>query len=73
MLFSDVIVPGGLNGDLLARELRETRPGLRIPLTTGDAGDAKTLTTDGSTFEVLGQPYRFDELARGVRRALDTP
>ncbi len=74
LLFSDVSMPGGMNGYMLARRLREDQPGLKILLTTGYAGDVKGVAAEeGGEFEVLSKPYRLEELARTVRLVLDTP
>jgi two-component system NtrC family sensor kinase len=35
LLFSDVVMPGGMRGDELARRAREIRPGLKVLLTSG--------------------------------------
>jgi len=71
MLFSDIIMPGGVNGFMLAREMRQLRPDLRVLLTTGYAGDENAHMSDNSEFEVLRKPYTLDELARKVRSVLD--
>ena len=74
LLFSDVIMPGGMNGYMLARKLREKQPKLKVLLTTGYVGDVKGVAPDGSSeFEVLNKPYNFEELARSVRSVLDEP
>jgi PAS domain S-box-containing protein len=72
MLFSDFIMPGGMNGLLLAREVQRRVPGIRILLTTGYAGEAVAEGADrGSDLPVLKKPYRMDGLARAVRAVLD--
>jgi PAS domain S-box-containing protein len=74
LLFSDLIMPGGMNGFGLAREMRERLPGIRILLTTGFAGSADGKNSDqGTEFEVLKKPYRLADLARRVRMVLDDP
>ncbi|SEO96516.1 PAS domain S-box-containing protein [Methylobacterium sp. ap11] len=74
LLFSDLIMPGGMNGVLLARAARERQPRIRVLLTTGYA-EASIERTDagGSEFEIINKPYRRMELARRVRLALDGP
>ncbi|WP_420865478.1 hybrid sensor histidine kinase/response regulator [Methylobacterium indicum] len=74
LLFSDLIMPGGMNGVLLARAARERQPRIRVLLTTGYA-EASIERTDagGSEFEILNKPYRRMELARRVRLTLDGP
>ncbi len=74
LLFSDLIMPGGMNGLVLAREARLRRPDLKVLLTTGYA-EASLERTDvgGSEFEILKKPYRRADLIRRVRAALDSP
>jgi CheY-like chemotaxis protein len=74
ILFSDIVMPGGMNGIALAREARRLYPGLRILLTTGYAAAALNGTEtlpDGVT--ILGKPYRDLELGRRLRQMLDAP
>ncbi|MDB5895559.1 MAG: sensor hybrid histidine kinase [Rhodoferax sp.] len=74
MLFSDLIMPGGMNGFALAREMRARIPGLKILLTTGYAGSSDGLNADqGAEFEIIKKPYRLTDLARRVRMVLDGP
>ncbi|WP_237479544.1 PAS domain-containing protein [Lichenibacterium dinghuense] len=68
LLFSDVVMPGDLDGVALAREAQRRHPGLKVLLTTGQgAGPAR------AEFEAIGKPYRRSELAEAVRRLLDAP
>ena len=74
MLFSDLIMPGGMNGFALARELRVRVPGLKVLLTTGYAGSSDGKNSDeGTEFEIIKKPYRLADLARRVRMVLDGP
>ncbi|WPB55842.1 histidine kinase famiy protein [Xylophilus sp. GOD-11R] len=72
LLFSDIIMPGGMNGFVLARELQARLPGIKVILTTGYASTGDTGEREQShEFEILKKPYRLSELARKVRRVLD--
>jgi len=72
LLFSDLIMPGGMNGFGLAHEMRKRLPHIRILLTTGYAGSSDGMNkSEGSEFEILKKPYRLSDLARRVRRVLD--
>ena len=74
LLFSDLIMPGGMNGFSLAREMRKRLPSVRILLTTGFAGSSDGKNSDeGVEFEILKKPYRLADLARRVRMVLDGP
>ncbi|WP_457104087.1 hybrid sensor histidine kinase/response regulator [Methylobacterium sp. P5_C11] len=74
LLFTDLIMPGGMNGVLLAREARSRQPKLKVLLATGYA-EASLERTDigGSEFDLLNKPYRRTELVRRVRAILDGP
>ncbi len=74
LLFSDVVMPGTLDGVSLAREARRRHPGLKVLLTTGHTGpEMSGQGFAGADFETIGKPYRRSELARTVRRLLDGP
>jgi PAS domain S-box-containing protein len=74
MLFTDLIMPGGMNGVMLAREARRHRPRLKVLLTTGYADDSLNRDEVGGTeFDVINKPYGRAELARRVRIVLDGP
>ncbi|HYH38328.1 MAG TPA: response regulator, partial [Azospirillum sp.] len=73
LLFTDVVMPRGINGADLARRAQELRPGLRVLLTSGYTADA--LTSEHGVvhgYPLLRKPYRGAELARAVRAALGT-
>ncbi len=72
LLFTDVIMPGGMNGRQLADAARKLRPEIAVLFTTGYANTA--FAKDGSRdpdLKVLNKPYRRAALARKVREALD--
>ncbi len=72
LLFTDIVMPGGINGHQLALRLRERWPTLRVLYTSGYAHDA--LTIDGEQVPnryVLGKPYRRRDLAAKLRDVLD--
>lgn len=74
LLFSDLVMPGGMNGFALAREMRQRMPRLRVLLTTGFDGSSEGKNADQDVeFEILKKPYRLADLARRVRMVLDGP
>ncbi|CAO4163690.1 histidine kinase [Methylorubrum populi] len=74
VLFTDLIMPGGMNGVMLARAARERQPKIKVLLTTGYAEASLERTDAGGTeFEIINKPYKRMELARRVRRVIDGP
>jgi PAS domain S-box-containing protein len=72
LLFSDVMLGRGLNGEELARAARKIKPGLAVLLTTGYENVANEFPA-GESFELLRKPYRHEQLAAMIRRQLDRP
>jgi nitrogen-specific signal transduction histidine kinase/CheY-like chemotaxis protein len=71
LLFTDVIMPGAMNGRALAQEAVKRRPSLRILFTSGYTENA--ILANGclpSGVLLLPKPYRKAVLARMVRQAL---
>jgi CheY-like chemotaxis protein len=72
LLFTDVVMPGGLNGRQLANEAVRRRPGLKVLFTTGYTRNA--IVHHGRLdpgLEMIGKPFSSDELTRKVRAILD--
>ncbi|WP_247332589.1 PAS domain-containing sensor histidine kinase [Bradyrhizobium sp. 21] len=70
MLFTDIVMPGGMSGWDLADRARRIRPGLPVLFTSGYA--LETLVEQGraqAQSVVLTKPYRKVELARRLRDA----
>jgi CheY-like chemotaxis protein len=70
LLFTDLVMPGGIGGEDLARIARELRPGLKILYTTGYSAQLVRTRTDHDV-PVLSKPYRRQQLAATVRAVLD--
>jgi PAS domain S-box-containing protein len=72
LLFTDVVLPGGMSGRELADALRARLPRLPVLFATGYARDS---IADPGALErergVLGKPYTVEALANGVREAID--
>jgi len=71
LLFTDVIIPGSLNGRQLATESLRRRPGLKILYTSGYTENAIVHhgRLDAGVL-LLAKPYRLSDLARMIRTAL---
>jgi signal transduction histidine kinase/ActR/RegA family two-component response regulator len=72
LLFSDVVMPGEMDGIDLAQQAAHLYPTLRVLVTSGfpDLRGAEQRMTSPA-YQLLNKPYRYDELARAVRQALD--
>lgn len=68
LLFSDIVMPGGMNGYELAEKTMENRSDLKVLLTTGHAGKAES--NAGHETNLLMKPYTHAELAQRVRSLL---
>ena len=70
-VFSDVMMPGEMNGLQLAAALRERHPQVAVVLASGYS-DALRNWEGERPAEVLSKPYRLDELGAALKRALAT-
>jgi signal transduction histidine kinase/CheY-like chemotaxis protein len=71
LMFSDVVMPGGMFGLELAKEAARLRPGLKILLTSGyTEHPAEALDGLDQEVRILNKPYRRHELASALRSAL---
>jgi PAS domain S-box-containing protein len=72
LLFTDVVLPGGMNGPELAAEIARRRPGIGVLYTSGYTEDAIIHQGDlKEGIELLHKPFRPEDLARKVRSAID--
>jgi two-component system NtrC family sensor kinase len=72
LLFTDVVLPGGMNGRELANEVKKLRPELPVVFATGYTRNAiihhGRLDTD---VDLLTKPFTTDALAKKLRQVLD--
>ena len=72
LLFTDVIMRGGMNGRQLAEEALKRRPSLKVLFTSGYPQDA--IVHHGRLdpgVVLLAKPYRKADLAHMIRAAID--
>ena len=72
LLFTDVVMPGGMNGRQLADEAMRRQPGLKVLFTTGYSRDA--IVHQGrldAGIQMISKPFAYDELAAKIRVVLD--
>jgi PAS domain S-box-containing protein len=72
IVFSDVVMPGTMNGFDLAVAIAETKPNLKVLLTSGFTGKMKHKhSVEPWSKTILIKPYRDIELAEAIRKKLD--
>jgi PAS domain S-box-containing protein len=72
LLFTDVVMPGGMNGRQLADQLSKELPGLKVLFTSGYTHGIMTgQSTSIAPGQLLNKPFRRRDLAVKVREALD--
>jgi CheY-like chemotaxis protein len=72
LLFTDVVLPGGVNGAQLPRQALERYPDLKVLYTSGYTDNAivhRGVLDSGA--EMIGKPFRKAALARKLRSILD--
>jgi PAS domain S-box-containing protein len=72
LLFSDVVMPGGMNGRQLAAAARRKRPGIKVLLTSGYPDKAGEARGGERKEQVFGKPYRQRDLALKLREILQS-
>jgi PAS domain S-box-containing protein len=71
LMFSDVVMPGGISGAELVQAARRLRPGIKTLLTTGFAeASLRNHMQFGDAGEIITKPYRRQELARKLKSVL---
>jgi CheY-like chemotaxis protein len=72
LLFTDIVMPGGMNGRQLADEAVRRRPGLKVLFTTGYSRNA--IVHHGRLdpgVQLISKPFSFEQLGTKVRALLD--
>ena len=70
LVFSDVILPGELNGRLLAKKISEDFPDIKVKLTTGYEDQLKD---DDIEHDILRKPYTREELIEYISEEIFLP
>ncbi|WP_234683721.1 ATP-binding protein [Bradyrhizobium monzae] len=74
LLFTDVVLPGGLTGAQIASQAKALRPSLKVLFTTGYARNA--IIHNGRLdkgVQLIVKPFSFNDLAAKIRDVLDLP
>jgi signal transduction histidine kinase/ActR/RegA family two-component response regulator len=73
LMFSDVVMPGGMNGMQLATEAKQLRPSLKVLLTSGYPANAVAAQHGfADRSPILAKPYRSEDLADQFHRIIGT-
>jgi PAS domain S-box-containing protein len=67
LMFSDIVMPDGMNGIHLAQEVKQHYPAIRVLLTTGYSDVAAAGETQ---FPILRKPFELPELERALRAVM---
>jgi CheY-like chemotaxis protein len=70
LLFSDIVMPNGMSGVELARELVRRNDGVKILLTSGYASDVLERHHAAGEFPIIDKPYRRSDLVRRLQSIL---
>jgi two-component system NtrC family sensor kinase len=68
LVFSDIVMPGGMSGLELARKVRQHFPSLPILLASGYSQATAEVAKEG--FPIIAKPYRADALADAIRQSI---
>jgi signal transduction histidine kinase/ActR/RegA family two-component response regulator len=68
LIFSDIMMPGGMTGVELAREVKRRRSDIPVLLTSGYS-EAAARDAEVMGIEILPKPYHIDELATALSSA----
>ncbi|MGV3743004.1 MAG: histidine kinase famiy protein [Burkholderiaceae bacterium] len=71
ILFTDIIMPGGMNGIQLAGRMQELKPNLPVLYATGYIEEVADQGGSSSEMNILSKPYSHTELANRLRAALE--
>ena len=71
LVFSDIVMPGGMTGYDVAEWVRSMKPDLKVLLTSGYSEMPLAVSETARKIKVLGKPYTREQLACALREALD--
>jgi signal transduction histidine kinase len=71
LVFTDIVMPGGMNGVELVAQMREYYPGVKALYTSGYTENAIPDYLLQAGEELISKPYRREALAMKIRKVLD--
>jgi PAS domain S-box-containing protein len=72
LLFTDIVMPGDMDGIGLAKQACSHLPSLRVLLTTGMVSHVDDNRNPAMDYPLLAKPYIAQQLAQSIRSILDT-
>jgi CheY-like chemotaxis protein len=72
LLFTDVLMPGGMNGRQLAEASKKRFPSLSVLFTSGFTKNVFGNSELNSGIQFLAKPFRRNEMAQKIRKALNS-
>ena len=73
LLFTDLVMPGGMSGYELCEKVRVSNPAIKILMTSGYTEDfVRHETSDNGHTRILRKPYRTADLARAIKQTLES-
>ena len=73
LLFTDIVMPGKMDGWRLAELVKQLRPDIKIVCTSGYSNLSAERMVSDPAIMLLEKPYRLSALAQMIRRALEGP
>ncbi|MFP5391308.1 MAG: histidine kinase famiy protein [Gammaproteobacteria bacterium] len=71
LLFTDVIMPGGMNGLQLADQVRQRQPAVPVLISTGYMDELPQRSAGEAPLDILSKPFRLTELSERVKQAIE--
>ncbi|MCD8526095.1 MAG: response regulator [Alphaproteobacteria bacterium] len=71
VVFTDIVMPGGMSGIKLVQQMREYYPGIKVLYTSGYTENAIPDYQLSVGEELISKPYRKETLAQKIRKVLD--
>jgi CheY-like chemotaxis protein len=71
LVYSDIVMPNGINGVELAHEVRRRNKSIKILLTSGHAADVLERLQSEDEFPIIDKPFQLADLAQRLRSILD--
>ncbi|MCW8955931.1 MAG: PAS domain S-box protein [Gammaproteobacteria bacterium] len=72
LVFTDIVMPGGISGFELAKQARTIKPGIKVLLTSGFTYKDNGKSDQKQVASILDKPYTKAQLLQAIDRAMNT-